>query len=160
MAHTTPISRSARRDADAASPQAPEGGFSRFEFVVAMGLITVLVLVISFSFSRVSADAVRSACASDVAAVDTAAENFATLHSPVPQLTIQLLTDPDTTTSLQSWPRAPGHAYVILIAGDRNGLVGADDARGIVIQRNDILVKVGPRIYDSTRSFATACRGT
>ena len=61
------------------------------------------------------------------------------------------------TATLSSWPKAPGHAYLILIAGDGNGLVGQTDARGVPIRRNDILVVVGTRAFDATRSFATAC---
>ena len=136
-----------------------ENGFGRFEFVVVMLLVTAIVLVISFSFSKVTSSATKSACASDVSMVDQAASNFSSLNPTGTQVTVAALTTTTDagTATLSSWPKAPGHAYLILIAGDGNGLVGQTDARGVPIRRNDILVVVGTRAFDATRSFATAC---
>jgi hypothetical protein len=133
-----------------------EGGFSRFELVTATTLMGVLGTIVLFSLSSAAAGGERASCASDVAAVDTAATAYSAEHPLITQLTVGELTAKGTGT-LSSWPPSPNHTYVIMIAGNGNTLVGTLDVRGITIERNDILVRIANRLYDSTRSFATAC---
>jgi len=137
--------------------RSPDGGFSWFELVSATGLMAILgALVLFFSLGSAAADGMRAVCADDVSIVDTAAASYAAQHPLSGQLTVAALTAKGTGT-LASWPRATDHKYIITIAGDGNQLVGTRDVRGVVIQRNDIIVMIGARIYDSTRSFARAC---
>jgi hypothetical protein len=132
-------------------------GFTRFEFVSATGLMAILgAVVLLFSLGSAAADGTRAVCADNVAIVDTAAASYSVQHPLAGQLTVAALTAKGTGT-LRSWPRALNHKYIITIAGDGNRLVGTRDARGTVIEQNDIVVMIGGRVYDSTRSFATAC---
>lgn len=124
--------------------------------MTATTLIGVLGTIALFSLSSAAAGGERASCASNVAVVETAAAAYGSEHPLVSQLTVPELTAKGIGT-LSAWPKSTSHDYAIIIAGDRNRLVGTVDARRITIDRNDIVVRVSNRLYDATRSFAAAC---
>jgi type II secretory pathway pseudopilin PulG len=133
-----------------------DDGFSAFELMVATVLMGVLGGIIFLTLPSIAGSAVRTTCATNVSAVDTAITAYTTQHPDVGQLTVAQLTATGSGT-LNDWPTIADHSYLILIAGDGNRLNGVVDAIGQLIRRNDIVVQIAGKIYDSTRSFAAAC---
>lgn len=131
-------------------------GFTLIEILVVIVVLGVLAAMVVVALSDASGQSVVAACTADARTVDTAVLAFKQEHASIAQVTSADLTS-GTTAPLQSWPSSSG--YAIVIAGDDNALVGkqSDDAPSIVIQANDVLVRVGARSFDATRDPAAAC---
>ncbi|HLK45734.1 MAG TPA: hypothetical protein VKT18_07075, partial [Acidimicrobiales bacterium] len=131
-----------RRASSPPQRSAADHGFTPFEFVVVLALAGILATVIFQSLSGAAADASRTACVSDVAAVSSAEAAYVSQNTLVGQLTETQLVQAGGG-SLMSWPTTVGDEFVLLIAGDRNDLVGVRDVRGHRVARNDLVLLVG-----------------
>lgn len=131
-------------------------GFTPFEFVVVLAVAGILATVIFQSLSGAAADASRTACVSDVSAVSSAEAAYVSQNTVVGQLTETELVQAGGG-SLTSWPTTVGDDFVLLIAGDRNDLVGVRDARGHHVARNDLVLLVGHEVFDASRWRFAGC---
>lgn len=143
---------------DQATSNAHSGiGFTLLELLMVTIVLGVLAAIVVSRIGNVVGESATATCLTTSKTVNEATAFYLQEHVFTTQVTRSELTVGPNRV-IQSWPTDSN--FQISLAGDSNGFVGmtSADSPPVVIEANDVVVRVGTSFFDATRDPLGACK--